>query len=183
MVVRLDLERDRLAVAEVDHAGVLARPLQHALARARAAASGAAPNACSRSAPTRAARRPRARSGWARARAARRCGRTPRRSDRARGGATVPRPSSERSSLFTSQDASSTFGACEPPPSRDAVGLALIWGASFLFIKVAVRELDAGDADHRAGSASAALTLAAARAVRRRRRGDTLRSCARTGGG
>ena len=33
MVVRLDLERDRLALAEVDHAGVLARPLQHALAR------------------------------------------------------------------------------------------------------------------------------------------------------
>jgi hypothetical protein len=33
--VRLDLERDRLAVTEVDHAGVLARPLQHALARGR----------------------------------------------------------------------------------------------------------------------------------------------------
>ena len=32
MVVRLDLERDRLALAEVEHAGVLARPLQHALA-------------------------------------------------------------------------------------------------------------------------------------------------------
>jgi hypothetical protein len=32
VVVRLDLERDRLALAEVDHAGVLARPLQHALA-------------------------------------------------------------------------------------------------------------------------------------------------------
>ena len=31
----LDLERDRLAVAEVDHAGVLARPLEHALALAR----------------------------------------------------------------------------------------------------------------------------------------------------
>ena len=35
VVVRLDLERDRLALAEVDHAGVLARPLQHALAGAR----------------------------------------------------------------------------------------------------------------------------------------------------
>ena len=33
VVVRLDLERDRLALAEVEHAGVLARPLQHALAR------------------------------------------------------------------------------------------------------------------------------------------------------
>jgi hypothetical protein len=32
MVVRLDLERDRLALAEVDHAGVLAGPLQDALA-------------------------------------------------------------------------------------------------------------------------------------------------------
>jgi hypothetical protein len=37
MVVRLDLEGDRLALAEVDHAGVLARPLQHALAGARQA--------------------------------------------------------------------------------------------------------------------------------------------------
>jgi hypothetical protein len=35
MVVRLDLERDRLAVAEVDHAGVLARPLQDPLAVGR----------------------------------------------------------------------------------------------------------------------------------------------------
>ena len=35
MVVRLGLERDRDAVAEVDHAGVLARPLQHALAARR----------------------------------------------------------------------------------------------------------------------------------------------------
>ena len=35
MVVRLDLERDRLALAEVDHARVLARPLKHALARRR----------------------------------------------------------------------------------------------------------------------------------------------------
>ena len=35
VVVGLDLERDRLAVAEVEHARVLARPLQHALARRR----------------------------------------------------------------------------------------------------------------------------------------------------
>ena len=35
MVVRLDLERDRDPVAEVDHAGVLAGPLQHALALRR----------------------------------------------------------------------------------------------------------------------------------------------------
>ena len=35
MVVRLDLERDRLAFAEVDHAGVLARPLQDTLAGRR----------------------------------------------------------------------------------------------------------------------------------------------------
>jgi hypothetical protein len=35
MVVALDLERNRLALAEIDHAGVLARPLEHALAAAR----------------------------------------------------------------------------------------------------------------------------------------------------
>ena len=67
VVVALDLERDRLALAEVDHAGVLARALQHALARGREAAQQAAPSACSRSAPTRAARRRRARSGSGRA--------------------------------------------------------------------------------------------------------------------
>ena len=33
VVVALDLERDREPVAEVEHAGVLARPLEHALAR------------------------------------------------------------------------------------------------------------------------------------------------------
>jgi hypothetical protein len=32
VVVRLDLEGDRLAVAEVEHARVLARPLEHTLA-------------------------------------------------------------------------------------------------------------------------------------------------------
>jgi hypothetical protein len=37
MVVALDLERDRLAVAEVDHAGVLTRPLQDALTFGRKA--------------------------------------------------------------------------------------------------------------------------------------------------
>ena len=35
MVVRLDLERDRRAVAEIEHAGVLTRPLQNALAGRR----------------------------------------------------------------------------------------------------------------------------------------------------
>jgi hypothetical protein len=34
MVVRLDLERDRFTLPEVDHSRVLAGPLQHALARA-----------------------------------------------------------------------------------------------------------------------------------------------------
>ena len=76
VVVALDLERDRLALAEVDHTRVLAGPLQHALARAREALQAGAPSACSRSAPTRAARRPPARSGSARARAAHRSGRT-----------------------------------------------------------------------------------------------------------
>ena len=50
VVVALDLERDRLALAEVEHARVLARPLQHALARRRQPAAGAAPSACTRSA-------------------------------------------------------------------------------------------------------------------------------------
>jgi hypothetical protein len=35
MVVRLDLERDRLAAAEVDHARILARALKDAFAAAR----------------------------------------------------------------------------------------------------------------------------------------------------
>jgi hypothetical protein len=35
VVMALDFERDRLALAEIDHARVLAGPLQHALARAR----------------------------------------------------------------------------------------------------------------------------------------------------
>jgi hypothetical protein len=35
MVVAFDLERDRLSLAEVEHAGILARPLQHAVARRR----------------------------------------------------------------------------------------------------------------------------------------------------
>jgi hypothetical protein len=35
VVVALDLERDRLALAEVDHARVLSRPLQHARAGRR----------------------------------------------------------------------------------------------------------------------------------------------------
>ena len=38
VVVALDLERDSLALAEVEHAGVLARPLEHALAGRREAA-------------------------------------------------------------------------------------------------------------------------------------------------
>jgi hypothetical protein len=35
VVVALDLERDRLAVAEIDDAGILTRPLKNALARGR----------------------------------------------------------------------------------------------------------------------------------------------------
>jgi hypothetical protein len=35
MIVRLDLERDRRPVPEVEHAGVLARPLQHAVSGGR----------------------------------------------------------------------------------------------------------------------------------------------------
>ena len=42
MVVRLDLERDRLAVAEVDHARVLAGPLEDALAAGRQRLSSSA---------------------------------------------------------------------------------------------------------------------------------------------
>ena len=77
MVVRLDLERDGESVAEVDHAGVLARPLQHPLAARRQPAQQPGASACSRSAPTRARRRRRARSRSARVRAALGYGRTP----------------------------------------------------------------------------------------------------------
>src|SRR5262249_46799500 len=94
--------------------------------------------ACSRSAPTRAARRPRARSDSAPARADPRFARTRRPSARARGAEAVPQPASG--------------GQCIPAPRRYgevAVSrsywflislLAAIWGASYLFIKVAVRD-------------------------------------------
>ena len=42
VVVALDLERDREAVADVDHAGVLARAQQHPRALGRAAVRAAA---------------------------------------------------------------------------------------------------------------------------------------------
>ena len=50
VVVALDLERHGQAVADVDHAGVLARALQHAPRRSWAAAAAAGASACSRSA-------------------------------------------------------------------------------------------------------------------------------------
>ncbi len=46
MVVRFDFERDRVAVADVDDAGVLARPLQHQLAARRAASSNECASSC-----------------------------------------------------------------------------------------------------------------------------------------
>ena len=70
VVVALDLEHDREAVAGVDRAGVLARAHQHPLALGRAACAAASSSACRRSARTTAARRPPARPGSARARAA-----------------------------------------------------------------------------------------------------------------
>ena len=62
VVVALDLERDGEAVADVDHAGVLTRALQHARAVAWAGGAARGASACSRNAPTRAARRRPARS-------------------------------------------------------------------------------------------------------------------------
>ena len=66
VVVRLDLERARQPVADVDRARVLARAHDEprALGRQRPAAAGA--SACSRSARTTSARRRRARPRWAR---------------------------------------------------------------------------------------------------------------------
>ena len=62
------------------------------------------------------------------------------------------------------------------------IGLALIWGASFMFIKVAVRELDAGDADP--GAARARGAHAGSRRARRDRRTDDSRRAPRdTGAG
>ena len=141
VVVRLDLERDRLALAEVDDAGVLARPLQHALAGRRAAASAAARSACSRSAPTRAARRPRARSGSAPGREDPRSARTRRPSARARGAEAVPQPASGGQCIRRPPTVPCRGASAVTPlvrlPDRS---LAAIWGASYLFIKVAVRD-------------------------------------------
>ena len=50
MVVRFDLERDRVALADIDDARVLSRPLQHQLARASAASSNAVASSCKSSA-------------------------------------------------------------------------------------------------------------------------------------
>ena len=66
MVVRLDLEHRREAVADVDGAGVLAGPLQHARGLRSAASSGARASSCSCSARTTSPRTARARSGSAR---------------------------------------------------------------------------------------------------------------------
>ena len=76
MVVRFDLEDRRQPVADVDGAGVLAGPLQHARARRSAASSGGCASSCSCSARTTSPRRCRARSASARVRARGRCGRT-----------------------------------------------------------------------------------------------------------
>ena len=103
MVVRLDLECDGLALAEVDHACVLAGALQNAFSLRREAASTGGPSACSRSAPTRAARRRRARSHSGRGRAARGCGRAPRRSTPAHGGAAVPARPASRAGVYPGQ--------------------------------------------------------------------------------
>ncbi len=76
---------------DVDHAGVLARPLEHVLAGRGERGRGAGASACSRSARSRAARTRPARSRSARARSAPRCARTRRPSGRASGAAAVAR--------------------------------------------------------------------------------------------
>jgi hypothetical protein len=50
VVVRFDLEGDHVAAADIDDAGVFARPLHHQLARAWAASSGAGASFCRSSA-------------------------------------------------------------------------------------------------------------------------------------
>ena len=52
VVVGLDLEGDRVAVADVDRAGVLARTHHHSLALGRQRAAAACASACRRSART-----------------------------------------------------------------------------------------------------------------------------------
>src|SRR5262245_12269481 len=103
---------------------------------------GAAPSACSRSAPTRAARTPPARNGSGRGPSARGYGRAPRRSDRACGG-EVPRLGSDghrtgegrrpRSRYFA--EMTSRYGPL-------ILTLAASWGSSYLFIKVGVRDFE-----------------------------------------
>ena len=83
VVVRLDLEGDRQAVADVDRAGVLARAHQHVRALGRQPAQQLASSACRRSARTTSATASPARRRSARARAGRRSARTRRRSARA----------------------------------------------------------------------------------------------------
>ena len=84
VVVRLDLEDRGEPVADVDGAGVLARPLQHARAGRSAASSGGCASSCSCSARTTSPRRCRARSAvGSRPQRARRCGRIRRASGRA----------------------------------------------------------------------------------------------------
>ena len=91
MVVGLDLERDRQPAADVDRAGVLARPHQHVRRPRWAAGAAAGASACSRSARTTSATASRARRRSARARAGRGSARTRRRSARAAGGAPQAR--------------------------------------------------------------------------------------------
>ena len=88
MIVRLHLEGDGEAVADVHDARVLARPLQDARPGRREASSGGRATTCRSSARSTSRRRSRARRGSARGRGSSGCARTP----RARG--CAPGPSS-----------------------------------------------------------------------------------------
>ena len=76
MVVRLDLEGDAVAVADIDDAGVFARALQDPACRAWAASSDAGASSCRSSARSTSRRRCRARCRWVRGRGWRRFCRT-----------------------------------------------------------------------------------------------------------
>ena len=183
VVVRLDLERDRLALAEVDHARVLARPLEHALARR------GQPLQQRRRVLVAAVLRPEQREDGELevVRLALEqladspvlgVGETERAMER-----LFRDPRQRAESIRLTGRSRSRWSQREPAPNLAMLlGARAIWGASFMFIKVAVRELSPATLIvGRLGLA--ALTLGAARAVRRRHAARRCASCARAWAG
>ena len=180
VVVALDLERDRLAVAEVDHARVLARPLEHALAAAREALQQ------QRRVLVAAVLRPEQREDGELevVRLALEqladtvelpVGETERAVERLfrdlRQAASLAREGRRPRRRYPERDDAA-------PTARCSSSLAAIWGASYLFIKVGVRDFEPTRAD----DAAAADRRAAAARLPRRPRGRRARRVAQVRG-